>query len=110
VTFFARKILEQGLLPDVDILKLDIPSTATPDTPWELTRQSRHRYYRPIKPKRQSWDEPGYVGYELAVDPAELPHDTDVYALLVKKVVSITPLSIDLTSRLSQGDLEHFLT
>jgi len=102
-------MLENHFPPDVDILKVDIPANATPATPWVITRQSRHRYYVPIPPQRKTWEEPAVVGYEMAVDPHELPEDTDIYALLVKQVVSVTPLSIDLTSRVSLHELEALL-
>jgi 5'-nucleotidase len=47
---FARLLLENGLPGDVDLLKVDVPSDATPDTPWQLTRVSRQRYYEPMAP------------------------------------------------------------
>jgi 5'-nucleotidase len=104
---FARKILEQGLPPDVDVLKLDVPDDATPDTPWEITRQSRQRYYRPLKPERQSWEQPGYVGYELSVRPEEDPPDSDIYTLLVKRHVSAAALSVDMTTRTSKEEIRR---
>jgi 5'-nucleotidase len=110
VTLFARRMLEQGLLPDVDLIKLDVPTNATPATPWEITRQSRNRYFRPLKPQRQSWDEPGFVGYEVSVDPRSLPEDSDIYTLLVKQLVSVTPLSIDMTSRINKEELKGFFS
>ena len=42
--FFGRLMLENHFPADVDILKVDIPENATTTTPWEITRQSRHRY------------------------------------------------------------------
>ena len=105
VALFARKILEQGLPPDVDVLKLDVPDSATPETPWEITRQSRQRYYRPLKPMRQSLEEPGTVGYELAVRLEDETHDSDIYTLLVKQHVSVAALSIDMTTRTSKEEI-----
>lgn len=103
--YFARLLLEHRLPPDVHVLKLDIPSDATRDTPWEITRLSRRPYYLPTAPQRPSWEIPARVGYELAGDPAQDDQDTDVYALRVKRVVSVTPLSLDMTSRI---DLKEF--
>jgi len=99
VTRFGRALLENELPADVDLLKVDIPESATLETPWALTRQARHLYYRATAPQRKSWDEPAGIGYSLNVDPTTLPEDTDIYTLLVRKAVSVTPLSIDLTSR-----------
>jgi len=107
--YFGALLLEKRLPADVDVLKVDIPTTATPDTPWEITHISRGRYYEPLPPQRTSWDKPGKVGYRLGGDPAQDEIDTDVYALRVKRVVSVTPLSLDLTSRVDLKDLEHLL-
>lgn len=107
--FFSRRLLAHSMPRDVDVLKVDIPSSATVDTPWEITRQARVRYYEPVKPQRKSWDEPALVGYRMLVDPEKLPTDTDAYAVLFKQVVSVTPLSIDLSSRIDLGELGSLL-
>jgi 5'-nucleotidase len=95
----ARKMLEKGLPEDVDLIKVDIPRDATPDTPLVMTRQSRHRYYFPKPAARESLADRGPVGYEIRYQPEDLEKDSDLYALLVEKKVSVTPISIDLTSR-----------
>ena len=41
---FAARLLSRQLPPDVDLLKLEVPSDATPDTAWRVTRLSRQRY------------------------------------------------------------------
>src|SRR5215207_3528614 len=40
---FARLLLKNKVPADVDLLKMDVPSDATVDTPWQLTRVSRQR-------------------------------------------------------------------
>jgi 5'-nucleotidase len=59
---FARFLLEKLPFPDVDLLKVDVPSDATSDTLWVLTRLAKQRYYAPVAPKRKSWSVPGTVG------------------------------------------------
>jgi 5'-nucleotidase len=106
---FGRLLVERRMPPDVSVLKVDIPSDATPETGWEVTRLSRKRYYIPTPPKRESWDQPGIVGYQVSGDPSQDNIDTDVYAVRVKRLVSVTPLSLDLTSRIDLKELEKFL-
>ncbi|PWH18402.1 MAG: 5'/3'-nucleotidase SurE [Anaerolineae bacterium] len=96
--YFGRLILEHGLPPGVDLLKIDIPANATPATPWEWTRLSKQRYYHPTAPKRVSWNVPGTVGYEMSVDWTQEPHDTDIFVLLKKRHISVTPLTLDMTA------------
>ncbi|NOY98519.1 MAG: 5'/3'-nucleotidase SurE [Chloroflexi bacterium] len=107
--FFARQLLEKRFPDDVNVLKVDVPRDATPETPWQVTRLGTQRYYAPVMPKRLSWDEPGTFDYEEVADLKKEPEDSDVYALRVRRVVSVTPLSLDFTSRVDLGELERFL-
>jgi 5'-nucleotidase len=108
-TLFARIMLEKKLPRDVHVLKIDIPSDATPDTPWEITRMSMQPYFISVPPNRASWDQPARLGYELRVDLENEPEGTDVYTLRVKRQISVTPLSLDLTSRVNLHQLEKDL-
>jgi len=98
-TRFARVMLGRALPADVDVLKLDVPAEATPATPWRITRQSRQRYYRPYLIREGNWNAHGYVSARIQVKQEEVEPDSDVYALLYDHVVSVTPMSLDLTSR-----------
>ncbi|MBI4732615.1 MAG: 5'/3'-nucleotidase SurE [Chloroflexi bacterium] len=106
--FFARLLLEKTMPPDVDLLKVDVPSDATPRTPWQVTRLAHQHYFTPIPPERSSWDQPGRVSYRLNAD-LDCEPDSDVYALRVKRQVSVTPLSLDMTSRAILPELEALL-
>jgi 5'-nucleotidase len=106
---FANMILNCQLPEDVDVIKVDIPGRATPDTPWKLTRLTHQRYYVPIPPKRKSWKEPMLIDYEISEDPCDHEPGTDVYALCAEGVVSVTPLSLDLTSRVGFQKFEACL-
>jgi len=107
--FFGRILLDKQMLPDVHLLKLDVPITATPKTDWEITRLSPSRYFEPVRPEREKWGEPARVGYRQAVDPSLDPKDTDVYILRVEKKVSLTPLSLDMTARVDFEELDRLL-
>lgn len=107
--FFARQILEKHFPLDVDLLKVDIPAGATRQTPWQVTYIARQRYYVPILHERRSWEEPGVVDYEEAAILNDKYQGSDVYALRVQREVSVTPLSLDLTSRVDLTELERLL-
>ena len=106
---FSGMLLQKQFPDDVDLLKVDIPSDATVDTPWELTRISRQRYYEPLEPERPSWREPGLVAYREAGRLEGEPEGTDVHALRRKRVVSVTPLSLDLSSRVDLTKLDKLM-
>jgi len=98
---FARQLLEDALPYDVDALSLNIPSDATPRTPWRFTHLSRLRYFLPLAPDRANGQ--GRPGYKLVEDVGQASPDSDLWALKVDRVVSITPLSLDMTSRVDLG-------
>jgi 5'-nucleotidase len=102
-------MLGKTLPDDVDLLKVDVPSDATSKTEWAVTRLSKQAYFLPVTPKRESWDKPETVGYRRIEELSGSAVDTDVYSLRVKRMVSVTPLSLDLTSRVSLKEFEKLL-
>lgn len=103
---FARLLMEKSPFPDVDLLKVDVPDSATPKTEWTLTRLAKQRYYDPVAPRRESWSVPGTVGYKEAPHLKEEPSDSDVFVLRQERLVSVTPISLDMTSRVNFNELE----
>lgn len=112
VRFFARRLLSPGvrLPPDVDLLKIDVPEDATPDTPWRVTRISRQAYLHGIPPEREDLTEPGPLDYHVRIEWSELEPDSDIHALVRDRVVSVAPVSIDLSSRTDRRSLASLLS
>lgn len=105
---FARVLLSGESVPDVDLLNVNVPAGATPETVWRVTRLSRRIYYVPVPPKRDRLDAPGHVGYEVRL-PEDIEEDSDVHALRMERVVSVTPLSLDQTSRIDPAEFTRLL-
>ena len=103
--FFAARALGPAWPPDVDVLKIEIPSTATADTGWRVTRQDRLAYYQPVllHPETE-FDQPKPFAYPKAQGKF-IQEDTDAFAL-AHGLVSVTPLSIDLTSRVALREVQ----
>lgn len=107
--YFGRLMLEKRMPDDVRVLKVDVPADATVETAWQVTRLSRQPYYQPQLVERESWDVAGPVSYAEAVVWEGEVEDSDVYVLRKKRMVSVTPISLDLTARVDLGDLEKDL-
>lgn len=106
--YFARWMLGAELPFDVDGLKVDVPGDATPDTAWRLTRISRHPYFVPTAAsaeERAAGAKP--IGYDSNPDLSRVEPDSDIYALVIDRVVSVSPVSLDLTARVHLGELEE---
>ena len=105
---FARIVLQSGLPKDVDILKIDVPSTAGADTPWKVTQVSRHTYYRDVVGINCNGQR-DLVGYEVRTDFADIEPDSDIYALALERVISVAPLSVTMRSGVSTAALTRIL-
>lgn len=107
LNLFAKRVLACELPFDVDVIKIDVPDDATPQTPWHLTRLARQSYYIVDLPN------PG-VGTRVSdgivrvnAHDAHLLKGTDIYAVAIDRIVSVTPLTIDSTSRSDFSDLQR---
>jgi 5'-nucleotidase len=105
----AAYILEQSLPDDVDLMNLVVPHDATRETPIRITRQSKLRYFIPYSKRIGGWEEGGELAASINLTGDELEPGTDLHAMLIEKAVSITPLSLDMTARVSLPDMENAL-
>jgi 5'-nucleotidase len=106
---FGDWLLHHRRPDDVDVLKIDVPMGATRETAWRVTRLSRRRVYWPTRPERVALRDIGRLGYEIKLDPGDTEPDSDVYTILQEGLVSVTPISLDLTSRTDLFRLEQLL-
>lgn len=105
---FAAAILNTALPFDVDVLKVDVPAEATAETPWRMTRQARQSYYKVLPPSQRLTPGPLVeLDYQIEIDWDTLGEDTDVWAFSRDRMVAVTPLSQDLTSRTDLASLER---
>ena len=105
---FAKHLLAHGMPQGVDFLKVDVPCSAQLDTPWRTTRVSRQQYFV----NRVIIDEQGQKQlsrYAVDIDFDALEPDSDVHALAVDRVISVTPMTIDLTAKVNLSRLQDSL-
>lgn len=104
--YFANLCLEQSWPSDVDVLKVEVPAQASTKTDWEMVRQAPVPLYIPKKPERSSYNEPCIIKYRLEDDYTRFPENTDANTVFVKNKIAVTPLSLNLTSRVNLNDFE----
>lgn len=88
---FASHLLLHPVPSDVDVLKVEVPCDASGETPWRTTRLSRQRYFRTLSSGDRLLSEKRRRDYKVSVGLSSLEPDSDVYALPVDRVVSVTP-------------------
>jgi 5'-nucleotidase len=106
---FARLLLSKGMPPDVDVLKIDVPDDASEATPWRLTRIARRPYYSWVLPNASEESRLGDRKTTINRSAFIGMAGTDIHALAVERIVSVTPLSLDLTSRVALEELDRLL-
>lgn len=100
----AEVILNKDLPFDADVIKLEIPLAASPETKCVVTRLDRKQYYGTKIEERESFFSTPAKVTHFAQKGFYSETGTDAYAMS-KGWVSITPLSIDLTSRTSLDEI-----
>lgn len=95
---FAEILLRRGMPPGVDVLKVEVPAGATPETPCLMTRLSPFFYYTAVMPDPGITSRRGDIVFGKR-DGAGEPCDTDAYAMRTLRAVAVTPLALDLTAR-----------
>jgi 5'-nucleotidase len=104
---FAWYQLTDVATHDVDALSINVPADARPDTPWRFTRISRRRFFVPIAPDRAHGK--GRPGYQPLQNLGDIELDSDIWAVKVNGVVSVSPLSLDLTARIDLSGVGSYL-
>jgi 5'-nucleotidase len=106
---FGKILLEKKMPEDVMVLNINVPSDATPETDWRVTRLCRHPYFVGYL------KEPASPGKPWTVDAHPDPHPddladptTDAGTFRKDRMVSVTPLSLDMTSRVELNDLQQY--
>ena len=110
LSLFADKMLNHKLPVDVDLLKIDVPDIATSETPWQITRQAKIPYYSTIIEEPSLESKLGDSKVTIDLDVPNIETNTDIYKIYVEKKVSVTPISVDLTSRVDFTELYDVLS
>jgi len=101
---FATAALNANLPSDVKILKVEVPAAAGINAGWMVTSQDRFPYYQARIEER---DDPFNSSTKVSYIPQKgkfNDQNSDAFALS-KGLVSVPPLSTDLTSRIDLNNL-----
>lgn len=104
---FARSILAHGMPRGVDVLNINVPKDVRPSVGWRWTRVSCSSYFHSTI--KQTGRGKKITGYDVKVDFDTLEDDSDIAAVLIDGVVSVSPLTLDLTARVPRLELERWV-
>jgi 5'-nucleotidase len=99
---FTRRFTEIALrtpLPaGVSVLNINVPLGASETTPIRWTRVSGQRYYTYIQQPQRDPQQPWRLHEDKLFDVETLEPDSDIRALLVDRLVAVTPITRDMTA------------
>jgi 5'-nucleotidase len=101
----ATRVLERGLPEGVDVLNLNVPVAAREDTEIVVTRLARKIFKTSVQERFDPRGRPYYwIDGELIFFDKE---GTDVQTVYQERKISITPLSLDSTSRIDLKEIKE---
>ncbi len=103
----ARCVLDGKLPKGVDVLNVNIPSNASPDTGVRITRLARKMYHTRVHRRSDPRGRPYYWIDGTLVEDAD--EGTDLHAVMKKNQISITPLTMDMTAAIDHERLEEII-
>lgn len=101
--WMAERILAHAIPENAPLVNINVPDDANAETPWRVTRASHQAYFR------SQVRDGKIVGYDVEIDQGTLEHNSDIYAVRVDRVVSVTPLTFDLTAHVNFKTFEQTL-
>jgi 5'-nucleotidase len=103
----AQCVLDGQLPEGVDVLNINIPAGASPDTEVVITRLARKMYNTRVHSRHDPRGRSYYWIDGTVVDDAD--EGTDLHAVVKKNQVSVTPMTMDMTSSVDHKGLEQML-
>jgi len=103
----AGCVLEGKMPKGIDVLNVNIPSTAGPDAEIVVTRLARKMYNTRVHHRHDPRGRSYYWIDGTVIDDAE--EGTDLHAVVKKGQVSVTPLTMDMTAAVDHKDIEKTL-
>ncbi len=103
----ARCVLEGELPKGIDVLNVNIPARARPDTEIVVTKLAHKMYNTRVHHRHDPRGRSYYWIDGTVIDDAE--EGTDLHTVVKKNQVSVTPLTMDMTSYVDHKGLELVL-
>lgn len=107
---FAKVLLEKKMPEDVMLLNVNVPTHATPQTGWRVTRLSRHPYFTANVIESEIPGEKPKVEIHPVLHPDDMADpSTDICTFRKDHLISVTPISLDMTSRVKLNALQDLI-
>ena len=97
--FWINRTLEQGMPEGCDILNVNVPAGPVDPEEYRITFLEKQSYYVLRKPPDRDRSKPYTIEFEIEIDTDTLSPGSDIHTVCVEHVISVTPLTWDITAR-----------
>lgn len=97
----VRDVLENGMPDGAELLNVNFPSKMDEQAQVALTHLARRKYTDKVLVRKDPHGRPYYWLFSERL--SQFPADTDVEAVLVRRMVSITPISLNMSGPITSG-------
>ncbi|MBU1099651.1 MAG: 5'/3'-nucleotidase SurE [Bacteroidetes bacterium] len=94
---YSERILKDGICEGVKVLKIDVPAEATTETEWRYTKLADQHYFTAEIENPSLESRLGDAKVKIKPIMDNLDKESDIYALAVDKIVSVTPMNMDMS-------------
>lgn len=91
--YWAQRVLREGLAPGVRILNINVPEGTVDPQFYRVTKPSSHDLFFYGKPGPRDFSQPMCLPGEKRTDFSQIEPESDMYAVCVDGVISVTPLT-----------------
>lgn len=91
--YWAERVLREGLPSGVGILNINVPQGEVDPQTYRVTRPSRLDLFSYQKPQPRDFSQPMCLPCEKRTDFSQAERDSDLYAVCVDQVISVTALT-----------------
>ena len=96
---YTEQVLTEGMPKDVGVWNINVPAGMKEPYTYRITSQSVQNYFNFIRPPKRNYREPYRLKSKLEVDRKTLEKDSDIYAIYIDQIISVTPLKIQMSAR-----------
>ncbi|MBQ3321274.1 MAG: 5'/3'-nucleotidase SurE [Firmicutes bacterium] len=107
---WIEHILNHGMPDDCSILNVNVPNCPVEPDEYRITCLDRQNYYQMVSPPSRDWSQRYTMDFQIEVDVDTLTEGSDIEAMVVKRKISVTPLTWDLTLRRTLGGSHEIYT
>lgn len=106
---WISRVLDKGMPEYTDLLNINVPAGSKYSDEFRITSLSRQNYFEFIKPKARDFKKPFALESKLSVDLDSLEKDSDIYAVFVDRITSVTPINMNMSIGLRKVMLDKYM-